>query len=117
MYEVIRLPLAVSVLVSLFGKLNYIKQDVSVVVCAANYLDVLCFSQELTGQKPGYVPSQALGVGECTASHLLCQSRRSSRWTTAREGACLMHRTTETKGKRIVSCLIYTLCISVCAAS
>ncbi|XP_029004810.1 zinc finger CCHC domain-containing protein 2 isoform X2 [Betta splendens] len=40
---------------------------------------------ELMGQKAGYLPSQALGLGECTASHLPCQSRRSSRWATPRE--------------------------------
>ncbi|XP_040921270.1 zinc finger CCHC domain-containing protein 2 isoform X2 [Toxotes jaculatrix] len=40
---------------------------------------------ELTGQKVDYLPSPALGLGECTASHPPCQNRRSSRWATQRE--------------------------------
>ncbi|XP_070709002.1 zinc finger CCHC domain-containing protein 2 [Pempheris klunzingeri] len=40
---------------------------------------------ELTGQKSDFLPSPALGLGECTASHPPCQSRRSSRWATQRE--------------------------------
>ncbi|GLD54959.1 zinc finger CCHC domain-containing protein 2 isoform X1 [Lates japonicus] len=40
---------------------------------------------ELSGQKVDYLPSPALGLGECTASHPPCQSRRSSRWLTQRE--------------------------------
>lgn len=55
-----------------------------------NFLCVFGF-QELTGQKAGYLPSQALGLGECTASHPTCQNRRSSRWATPREGAYPVH--------------------------
>ncbi|XP_028424847.1 zinc finger CCHC domain-containing protein 2 isoform X3 [Perca flavescens] len=40
---------------------------------------------ELTGQETDYLPSPALDLGECTASHSPCQSRRSSRWATQRE--------------------------------
>ncbi|AWP20973.1 putative zinc finger CCHC domain-containing protein 2 [Scophthalmus maximus] len=40
---------------------------------------------ELTGQKVDYLPSPALGLGECTASHPPCQSRRSNRWVAQRE--------------------------------
>ncbi|XP_034415819.1 zinc finger CCHC domain-containing protein 2 isoform X2 [Cyclopterus lumpus] len=39
----------------------------------------------LTGQKADYLPSPVLGLGECAASHLPCQSRRSSRWAAQRE--------------------------------
>ncbi|KAG7526339.1 zinc finger CCHC domain-containing protein 2 isoform X2 [Solea senegalensis] len=42
-------------------------------------------TSELTAQKVDYHPSQSLGLGECTASHPPCQSRRSSRWATQRE--------------------------------
>ncbi|XP_029385054.1 zinc finger CCHC domain-containing protein 2 isoform X2 [Echeneis naucrates] len=40
---------------------------------------------DLTGQKVDYLPSPALGLGECTTSHPPCQSRRSSRWAAQRE--------------------------------
>ncbi|XP_034718662.1 zinc finger CCHC domain-containing protein 2 [Etheostoma cragini] len=40
---------------------------------------------DLTGQESNYLPSPALGLGECTASHSPCQSRCSSCWTTQRE--------------------------------
>ncbi|KAI3355040.1 hypothetical protein L3Q82_017922 [Scortum barcoo] len=40
---------------------------------------------ELTGQKADYLPSPAMGLGECAASHPPCQSRRSSRWAAQRE--------------------------------
>ncbi|XP_042255141.1 zinc finger CCHC domain-containing protein 2 isoform X3 [Thunnus thynnus] len=40
---------------------------------------------ELMGPKVDYLPSPALGLGECTDSHPSCQSRRSSRWATQRE--------------------------------
>ncbi|KAF3836182.1 hypothetical protein F7725_028740 [Dissostichus mawsoni] len=40
---------------------------------------------ELTSQKTDYLPSPALGLGDCTAAHPPCQSRRSSRWATQRE--------------------------------
>ncbi|XP_031156815.1 zinc finger CCHC domain-containing protein 2 isoform X2 [Sander lucioperca] len=40
---------------------------------------------ELTGQETDYLPSPALDLGECTASHSPCQSRHSSRWATQRE--------------------------------
>ncbi|XP_035523499.1 zinc finger CCHC domain-containing protein 2-like, partial [Morone saxatilis] len=39
---------------------------------------------ELMGQEADYLPSPA-ALGECTASHPPCQSRRSSRWATQRE--------------------------------
>ncbi|XP_075934009.1 zinc finger CCHC domain-containing protein 2 isoform X2 [Anarhichas minor] len=39
----------------------------------------------LPGQKADYLPAPALGLGECTASHPPCQSRRSSRWAAQRE--------------------------------
>lgn len=40
---------------------------------------------ELTGQTSDYLPSPAMGLGECAASHPPCQSRRSSRWAAQRE--------------------------------
>ncbi|KAK5877232.1 hypothetical protein CesoFtcFv8_024758 [Champsocephalus esox] len=40
---------------------------------------------ELTSQKTDYLPSPALGLGDCTAAHPPCQSRRSGRWATQRE--------------------------------
>ncbi|XP_008302486.1 zinc finger CCHC domain-containing protein 2 isoform X2 [Stegastes partitus] len=40
---------------------------------------------ELMGQKADYLAPSALGLGEYTASHPPCQSRRSSRWATQRE--------------------------------
>ncbi|XP_069368585.1 zinc finger CCHC domain-containing protein 2 isoform X2 [Paralichthys olivaceus] len=40
---------------------------------------------ELKGQKVDFLPPPALGLGECTASHPPCQSRRSSRWVAQRE--------------------------------
>ncbi|XP_023152327.1 zinc finger CCHC domain-containing protein 2 [Amphiprion ocellaris] len=42
-------------------------------------------AQELMGQKADCLPSPALGLGECPASHPPCQSRRSSRWAAQRE--------------------------------
>ncbi|XP_059182491.1 zinc finger CCHC domain-containing protein 2 isoform X2 [Centropristis striata] len=40
---------------------------------------------ELAGKKADYLPTPVLGLGECTASHPPCQSRRSSRWAAQRE--------------------------------
>ncbi|XP_070784460.1 zinc finger CCHC domain-containing protein 2 [Enoplosus armatus] len=50
-----------------------------------NQLGINAQTTELTGQKADYLPSPALGLGECTAPHSPCQSRRSSRWATQRE--------------------------------
>ncbi|XP_028288416.1 zinc finger CCHC domain-containing protein 2 [Parambassis ranga] len=50
-----------------------------------NQLRINAQSTELMGQKVDYQPPPALGLGECTASHPPCQSRRSSRWATPRE--------------------------------
>ncbi|XP_069007352.1 zinc finger CCHC domain-containing protein 2 isoform X2 [Embiotoca jacksoni] len=40
---------------------------------------------ELVSPKVDYLPSTGLGLGECTASHPPCQSRRSGRWASQRE--------------------------------
>lgn len=53
-------------------------------VCRGLILRIF-FLQELVGQKADYLPSPA-GFGEFAASHPPCQSRRSSRWATQREG-------------------------------
>ncbi|XP_056220344.1 zinc finger CCHC domain-containing protein 2 isoform X1 [Seriola aureovittata] len=50
-----------------------------------NQLRINAQTTELTGQKGDYLPPPALGLGECTASHPPCQSRRSSRWAAQRE--------------------------------
>uniref|UniRef100_UPI0037E99DFA zinc finger CCHC domain-containing protein 2 n=1 Tax=Semicossyphus pulcher TaxID=241346 RepID=UPI0037E99DFA len=50
-----------------------------------NQLRINAQATELLNQKADYLPSPVLGLGECTASHPPCQSRRSSRWATQRE--------------------------------
>ncbi|XP_049421444.1 zinc finger CCHC domain-containing protein 2 isoform X1 [Epinephelus fuscoguttatus] len=50
-----------------------------------NQLRINAQITELTGQKADYLLSPPLGLGECTAPHPPCQSRRSSRWATQRE--------------------------------
>nr|XP_020513672.2 LOW QUALITY PROTEIN: zinc finger CCHC domain-containing protein 2 [Labrus bergylta] len=50
-----------------------------------SHLGVNAQTSELLGQKADYLPPPVLGMGDCTASHPPCQSRRSSRWATQRE--------------------------------
>ncbi|CAJ1081948.1 zinc finger CCHC domain-containing protein 2 [Xyrichtys novacula] len=50
-----------------------------------NQLRINAQTTEILNQKVDYLPSPVLGLGECTASHPPCQSRRSSRWATQRE--------------------------------
>ncbi|XP_034562038.1 zinc finger CCHC domain-containing protein 2 [Notolabrus celidotus] len=49
-----------------------------------NQLRINAQTTEMLSQKADYLPP-VLGLGECTASHPSCQSRRSNRWATQRE--------------------------------
>ncbi|XP_041669827.1 zinc finger CCHC domain-containing protein 2 [Cheilinus undulatus] len=50
-----------------------------------NHLRINAQTTDLLNQKADYLSPPVLGLGECTASHPPCQSRRSSRWATQRE--------------------------------